>query len=155
MRKVWFVTTAVLALAACNENVEPAATTGTPATMATTNAKVEPVPTETVKPPRPSAPRISPSPAPRCGPWKSEPPRPGQWTIRLDDIRDACGASKVAPFVGRQDRPTTRADLAKAVGHENIRWIGPDDMVTMDFNEKRLNVLLDQTKRLITGARCG
>ena len=141
MRKVWLVATTVLALAACNEYVEPAATTGTPAAMASTNAKVEPVPTETVKPPRPSAPGTSPSPAPDTAPPDGE--------------GDACGASKVAPFVGRQDRPTTRADLAKAVGHENIRWIGLDDMVTMDFNEKRLNVLLDQTKRLITGARCG
>ena len=137
MSQVWLVAAAALALTACNETGEPTATPGTPATMATTNAKVEPVPTKTVKPTGPAIP---------TAPTGASPPEGGD---------DTCGALKVAPFVGRQDRPTTRADLAKAVGHENIRWIGPDDMVTMDFNDKRLNVLLDQTKRLITGARCG
>lgn len=141
MRKVWLVAAATLALGACNDTVEPATTSGTPAAVATTNAEVSPVPTETVKPPRPSSPGASPSPSPDASP--------------PEDESDTCGARQVAQFVGRQDRPTTRADLAKAVGHENIRWIGPDDMVTMDFNEQRLNVLLDKTKRLITGARCG
>lgn len=141
MRKVWLVTAATLALAACNETVEPAASPGTPAAVATTNAEVSPVPTETVKPPRSATSGTPPSLPPKANP--------------AEDESDTCGARKVAQFVGRQDRPTTRADLAKAVGHQNIRWIGPDDIVTMDFNEKRLNVLLDQAKRLITGARCG
>jgi len=141
MRKVWLVAAATLALAACNDTVEPATTSGSPAAVATTNAEVSPVPTETVKPSRPSSPGASPSPSPDTSPPEGD--------------NDTCGALKVAQFVGRQDRPTTRADLAKAVGHQNIRWIGPDDVVTMDFNEQRLNVLLDKTKRLITGARCG
>jgi len=137
MHRFWLAATASLALSACSETTQPAATSGTPATMATTNAKVEPVPTATVKPTGPALPAASPSVSPPEG------------------ESDSCGALKVAQFVGRQDRPTTRADLAKAVGHETIRWIGPDDVVTMDFNEGRLNVLLDKTRRLITGARCG
>ena len=135
MRTIWLAATAALALAACNETPEPAARPSAPATVATTNAKVEPVPTETAKPSTVA------KPAPVAEPEAS--------------TEDSCGKSKVAPFIGRQDRPTTRADLAKAVGHDNIRWIGPDDAVTMDFSEGRLNVLLDATKRLITGARCG
>ena len=134
IRTVWLAA-ASLALAACNETTEPAATPSAPATVATTNAKVEPVPTEPAKP--------------------GAPPRPAAPTADAGSDGDECGALKVAAFVGRQDRPTTRADLAKAVGHDTIRWIGPDDAVTMDFNPARLNVLLDQTKRLITGARCG
>ena len=132
MRTIWLTAAAVMALAACSDSTDPAAKPGNPPVIATTNAKVEPVPTETVKPTGP----VSPTTPPRAE-------------------TDTCGADKVAPFVGRQDRPTTRADLARAVGHENIRWIGPDDVVTMDYSGERLNVLLDKAKRLITGARCG
>ena len=135
MRTFWLAAavaaTGVLALSACNDAPDPAAKPGAPATIATTNAKVEPVPTETAKP------TAAPKPA------------------ASETAEDSCGALKVAQFVGRQDRPTTRADLVKAVGHDRIRWIGPDDAVTMDFSPDRLNVLLDATKRLITGTRCG
>ena len=131
MHTYWLAAAACLVLTACSETPETAAKPGAPASMATTNAKVEPVPTETVKPTAPVPPAAT------------------------SGEDDTCGAPKVAQFVGRQDRPTTRADLAKAVGHDNIRWIGPDDVVTMDYSSERLNVLLDPTKRLITGARCG
>ncbi len=134
MRTLLLVT-AALALSACNDTVDPAATPSAPATTATTNAKVEPVPTETAKPE---------------GPVLPTPPAGAD-----DAAGDTCGALKVAQFVGRQDRPTTRADLEQAVGHDRIRWIGPDDVVTMDYSAERLNVLLDDTKRLIKGARCG
>lgn len=133
MRTIWLAITAAMALAACNETPEPAARPSAPATMAATNAKVEPVPTETAKP-SPAARAEAPAEAP---------------------AEDSCGKLKAAQFVGRQDRPTTRADLAKAIGHDNIRWVGPDDAVTMDFSPDRLNVLLDSAKRLITGVRCG
>ncbi len=135
MRTFWLITAAALALSGCNDTAEPDATPGTPAAVASTNAKVDPVPTETVKPEGPAL------PTPPAGADES--------------AGDTCGALKVAQFIGRQDRPTTRADLEKAVGHDRIRWIGPDDAVTMDFNAERLNVLLDETKRLIKGARCG
>jgi len=137
MRTFWLVAAAALALSACNDTAEPAATPGSPAPMATTNAKVGPVPTETAKPA---------TNLPTAAPDAADAP---------DATGDACGALKVAQFIGRQDRPTTRADLVKAVGHDRIRWIGPDDAVTMDFSPERLNVLLDETKRLIKGARCG
>ena len=67
----------------------------------------------------------------------------------------ACGADKAKAFIGRQDRPTTRADLARLVGHDNIRWLGPDDAMTMDYSEGRLNVMLDAQKRNIIGVKCG
>ena len=131
MRSPWLAATALLALAACDSSTgdKPAATPSAPATMATTNAKVEPVPGNPARP--------APSPA-------GQPAGSG-----------SCGADKAAAFIGRQDRPTTRADLVKAVGHDRIRWLGPDDAMTMDFSPERLNVLLDAQKRLITGVRCG
>ena len=126
---------AALALAGCSQS-EPGNATATPsapATVATTNATVEPVP------------GVTPSP--------SETPMPAKSTD--DASLAACGADKAKAFIGRQDRPTTRADLAKLIGHDNIRWIGPDDAVTMDYSEGRLNVLLDAQKRNIIGVKCG
>ena len=126
---------AALALAGCSQS-EPGKATATPsapATVATTNATVEPVP------------GVTPSP--------SETPMPAKST---DDASLAtCGADKAKAFIGRQDRPTTRADLARLIGHDNIRWVGPDDAVTMDYSEGRLNVLLDAQKRNIIGVKCG
>ena len=48
-----------------------------------------------------------------------------------------------------------KADLVKLLGHNRIRWLGPDDAMTMDFSPERLNVMLDAQKRTITGVRCG
>lgn len=73
----------------------------------------------------------------------------------MADTPSVCGAEKAKSFIGRQDRPTTRADLAKLIGHDTIRWLGPDDAMTMDFSEGRLNVMLDAQKRTITGVKCG
>ena len=126
---------AALALAGCNQT-EPGKVTATPsapATVATTNAKVEPVPG--------SSPSTSESPMPA---------KPAD-----DASLTSCGADKAKAFIGRQDRPTTRADLARLIGHDNIRWIGPDDAVTMDYSEGRLNVMLDAQKRNIVGVKCG
>ena len=126
---------AALALAGCSQAApgEATATPSAPATIATTNATVEPVPgnppaSESAMPAKPAA---------------------------DDDSLAACGADKAKAFIGRQDRPTTRADLAKLVGHDNIRWLGPDDAMTMDYSEGRLNVMLDAQKRNIIGVKCG
>ena len=123
---------AALALAGCNQT-EPGKAVATPApsapaTVATTNATVEPVPGVTAKPPASDGAMTDASP---------------------------CGADKAKAFIGRQDRPTTRADLVKLVGHDRIRWLGPDDAMTMDYSEGRLNVLLDAQKRNIVGVKCG
>ena len=109
---------AALALAGCGQTApgEATATPSAPATVATTNATVEPVPGAT-------------APAP--------PPSPSE--SAMADTPSECGADKAKAFIGRQDRPTTRADLAKLVGHDRIRWLGPDDAMTMDFSPERLN----------------
>lgn len=123
---------AALVLAGCNQaepgKASPSPAPSAPATVATTNATVEPAPGVTAKP-----------------------------AASENAIAEAstCGADKAKAFVGRQDRPTTRADLIKLVGHDRIRWLGPDDAMTTDYSEGRLNVLLDAQKRTITGVRCG
>lgn len=123
---------AALALSGCNQ-AEPGKATASPApsapaTIATTNATVEPVPGVAAKPAASESAMTEAS---------------------------SCGADKAKAFIGRQDRPTTRADLAKLVGHDNIRWLGPDDAMTMDYSEGRLNVMLDAQKRNIVGVKCG
>ena len=42
----------------------------------------------------------------------------------------------------------------KDAGAESARTIGPDQMVTMDFNDKRLNLDTD-AKGVVTAVRCG
>lgn len=66
---------------------------------------------------------------------------------------DQCGASKVAAFVSQNATPEVRARVAAEVGHDRIRWVGPDTVVTMDFRPDRLNVMLDENG-VITGAKC-
>ena len=128
---------AALALAGCSQTAPgeatASATPSAPATVATTNATVEPVPG-----------------ASTSASENAMPAKPAD-----DASLAACGADKAGAFIGRQDRPTTRADLAKLVGHDRIRWLGPDDAMTMDFSPERLNVLLDAQKRTITGVKCG
>ena len=121
---------AALALAGCSQTApgEATATPSAPATVATTNAKVEPVPGAAT---------------------------PSSSESVMAEPSSECGADKAGAFIGRQDRPTTRADLAKLVGHDRIRWLGPDDAMTMDFSPERLNVLLDAQKRTITVVKCG
>ena len=135
---------AALALAGCNQTApgEATATPSAPATIATTNATVEPVPGVVAS----SVPSRS---ASESAMTESPTPNP------TDAAISGCGADKAKAFIGRQDRPTTRADLAKLVGHDRIRWLGPDDAMTMDFSPERLNVLLDAQKRTITGVKCG
>ena len=66
---------------------------------------------------------------------------------------DECGASKVAQFVSQEATPAVRARLTAEVGHNRIRWVGPDTVVTMDFRPDRLNVALDAND-VITGGKC-
>ena len=137
---------AALALAGCSQTAPgeatASATPSAPATIATTNATVEPVPGVVAS----SVPSRSASENAMTGSPTPNPTNPAL---------SGCGADKAKAFVGRQDRPTTRADLVKLVGHNRIRWLGPDDAMTMDFSPERLNVMLDAQKRTIVGVKCG
>ena len=145
MRLFLFSGVAALALAACGDSTptDASATPGPEGTIATTNATVEPVPTATV------------TALPGATPTASDTPMPGNSTpIPADADPSVCGAGKAARFVGRTATPDVRAQVIEAVGHNRIRWIGPDDAVTMDFSESRLNADLTAANR-ITGFRCG
>ena len=137
---------APLALAACGDSTpDDAAATTAADGVATTNATIEPVPTATV----------TATASPGATPTSTESPMPGTSTpIPADAPPSACGANKAAKFVGRIATPGVRAEVIEEVGHNRIRWIGPDTVVTMDFSESRLNMELNASNR-ITGTRCG
>ena len=142
MRKLLFLI-APLVLAACADTTpdDAEATAGATGATATTNATVEPVPTATVT--------TSATPGATNTPM-SETSTP----IPANAAPSACGADKAAKFVGKTATPDVRAQVIEAVGHNRIRWIGPDTVVTMDFSEGRLNADLNASNR-ITGFRCG
>ena len=124
-----------LALAGCNQVVPGKATASAkpsaPATVATTNATIEPMPGT------PAA------------------PSPGETgTNGSSPAHGECGAEKVSHFVGLSATPQLRMEVAKAVGHLSIRWIGAGDAVTMDYSEGRLNADLDDGGK-IKSFRCG
>ncbi|QGN53370.1 I78 family peptidase inhibitor [Novosphingobium sp. Gsoil 351] len=136
-----------LALAACGQSATPdaAATAEPTGVIATTNATVEPVPSATATASGPTA----------AAPGASKTAMDATSTpIPANASPSACGADKAAKFVGKVATPDVRAQTIETVGHNRIRWIGPDTAVTMDFSEGRLNMALDANNR-ITGAKCG
>ena len=116
---------AALALAGCNQ-AAPGKPTTTPSAPATVAI------TNATVEPVPSGVPVSPSAA----------------------AQSDCGAGKAAKFLGKAATPQVRAEVARTVGHLRIRWIGPDDVVTMDYSEGRLNAELDDGGK-IKGFRCG
>lgn len=146
MRSILLTAVAALALSACGDSTPPDATASPDpsGTVATTNATIEPVPTATVTASPGATPTSTSSPNPMPSPTASPTNAPSS----------VCGANKAARFVGRTATPDVRAQVIEAVGHNRIRWIGPDTVVTMDYSEARLNADLTSANR-ITGFRCG
>jgi hypothetical protein len=71
-----------------------------------------------------------------------------------NDPRYACSITNLGGFVGQQATTQLGADAMRASNSRTIRWIRPGDVVTMDYSEHRLNILLDNNNR-VTGFRCG
>lgn len=67
---------------------------------------------------------------------------------------DACNTAGAADAIGRKDNPTVRAQVARKVGHDRIRWLPPGSIVTQDLRADRLNVDID-AGGVIVRARCG
>lgn len=93
-------------------------------------------------------------PAVVAAPQGAEPsPSPSPGEVAEDE--DACGASKVAPYIGREATVPVRSEVMRVSGAEDDRWIYPDSVVTMDFNARRLNVIMEKDTDIIQSARCG
>ena len=72
-----------------------------------------------------------------------------------DELADACGASKVAPWIGQESTVPVRRAVAEAAGAESDRWIYPDSIVTQDRRMDRLNVVMERGTDRIVRAYCG
>lgn len=66
----------------------------------------------------------------------------------------ACDDSQAQWAVGKAVTDADVEQARKDAGAESARTIGPDQMVTMDFNDKRLNLDTD-VKGVVTAVRCG
>lgn len=129
-----------LALAACADSAPDDAASTDPASAATaSDGNIAPSPEATLGAPATTG--ATPAAKTASADVDSNPPG------------DACGASKVAQFVSQRATPAVRAEVAKEIGHDRIRWVGPDTVVTMDYRADRLNVSLDAND-IITGGNC-
>ncbi|GGC19766.1 hypothetical protein GCM10011371_04320 [Novosphingobium marinum] len=74
-----------------------------------------------------------------------------------DPAASTCGAPDGAEFVGQTDTPEVRDRITAALGEKapaGIRFVTPNDVVTMDNRADRLNVMIDTTG-VIRDLRCG
>ena len=70
-------------------------------------------------------------------------------------VGDACGASKVARWIGEESTVPVRTAVVRAAGATSDRWIYPDSVVTDDFRPDRLNVVMERGTDRIVSANCG
>lgn len=66
----------------------------------------------------------------------------------------ACNAAPVQDLVGRPATQELGADALRRSGARALRWIGPGQIVTMDYRTDRLNIDLDGRGR-VKALRCG
>lgn len=67
---------------------------------------------------------------------------------------DVCGAVSFFDLLGRTRSDSLVAEVAQRSGEQRVRWIGPSDVVTMDYNLHRLNIHLDAAGK-VTHLACG
>lgn len=67
---------------------------------------------------------------------------------------DECGAQTLQNYLGMVAAGPVGARLREAAGDKRIRFIGPDDAVTMDYRPDRLNVETNATGKIVR-IRCG
>jgi hypothetical protein len=66
---------------------------------------------------------------------------------------DGCSAQAAQKLVGSAATEAVGKEAQRLAGAESVRWIGPGDAVTQDYNSARLNIETDG--RRITAVRCG
>lgn len=71
-----------------------------------------------------------------------------------DAMTDPCDAAAVQSLVGQEATADVVEQARIDAGARTARTLGPDQMVTMEFLEGRLNIDVDGNN-VITGLRCG
>ena len=111
---------ATLALSACERRSE---TSATPAALPSA-AATEAAPSAAAQP---SADVTEASPLPAATKSVSVTPEP-----------TLCGAEKLTNYLNLLPTSTAKDEIAKTVGHTNIRYVGPNDVTTREFRADRL-----------------
>ena len=65
-----------------------------------------------------------------------------------------CRGEQLGRFTGRPAGGALGAEIMRVSGARQLQWIGPDEMVTMEFRADRVRVSLDANNR-VKLARCG
>lgn len=120
--------TAGLALAACQQSG------GDPS-----DASPTPTATVTVAVPAPAPAAASGSPSPEPADAKGIAPAPDP---------ELCGADKLGPYLNLLPTSTAKEEIAKTVGHNRIRYVGPEAVVTQEFRPDRLTARLGVDGRI-------
>ena len=68
---------------------------------------------------------------------------------------DLCAPAAAANFVGQRFDDSLRAAILAATGAATARAYEDGDMVTMDYREDRVNIVLDGDTGLVTDVKCG
>lgn len=61
-----------------------------------------------------------------------------------------CRHDAASRWVGATLTDALQEEARKATGAATVRAIGPDDMVTMDFREDRLNIRVDAQRKILS-----
>jgi len=65
-----------------------------------------------------------------------------------------CDASKAQSLIGRPASAELAAEAQRLSGAGTVRWLEPGQVVTMEFREDRLNIEVDDQRKVIS-IRCG
>ncbi|MFM9936328.1 MAG: I78 family peptidase inhibitor [Novosphingobium sp.] len=67
---------------------------------------------------------------------------------------DQCRLALTSRFIGASAVPAVRSAIGVIARPLALRWIAPGVTIKTDFNARRLNVILDETGRIMA-MRCG
>jgi hypothetical protein len=121
---------ATFALAACDKRAETPAGPAAGPNAAATESALEPA-----AQPRAAAPVPSPLPGPSD-------------SVSVTPTTTSCGAEKLANYLNLLPTSTAKDEIAKTVGHTNIRYVGPNDVTTREFRADRLTADLGVDGRI-------
>lgn len=67
---------------------------------------------------------------------------------------DQCQLALTSRYVGARAIPAVRSAVTALARPHAIRWIAPGQAIATDYSPQRLNVILDETGRIMA-MRCG
>ncbi len=67
---------------------------------------------------------------------------------------DTCSLALTARFIGARAVTEVRRTVRQIARPHPVRWITPGQAITLDRSPRRLNVILDENRRIVA-MRCG